>query len=149
MKIFSTFSGMGGFEIGIQNAYRSSVGYKSKRYAESPMKQVRDYSPRRAKYSCREQTVWWTPFKPSLTKDHYVGFSEIDKYAIKVYERHFNGTQTMATSQKSTQKNTRLRLPRWRIPYKHFLSQREAQRIWRYKRDTLLWPCANIASKTT
>ena len=34
-----------------------------------------------------------------------VGYSEIDKYAIKVYEKQFPGVTTMATSPKSTQKN--------------------------------------------
>lgn len=45
MKYFSMFSGIGGFELGIQQAY---------------------------------QNAW-----------ECVGYSEIDKYAIKIYERHF------------------------------------------------------------
>ncbi len=50
MKYFSTFSGIGGFELGIRQA------------AE----------------------------KLSSTKPVCVGYSEIDKYAIQVYEKHFN-----------------------------------------------------------
>lgn len=49
MKIFSTFSGIGGFEVGIENA--------------------------------------------SAGQHEVVGYSEIDKFAIKVYENHFKGVK--------------------------------------------------------
>lgn len=49
MKIFSTFSGIGGFEVGINNA--------------------------------------------SAGQHEVVGYSEIDKFAIKVYENHFKGVK--------------------------------------------------------
>jgi DNA (cytosine-5)-methyltransferase 1 len=51
MRVFSTFTGIGGFEIGIQNA---SVG---------------------------------------KLNTELVGYSEIDKYAVSVFERHFKGVK--------------------------------------------------------
>ena len=50
MKYLSLFSGIGGFEIGIQQAYESQW---------------------RGDYEC-------------------IGYSEIDKYAVQIYEKHFN-----------------------------------------------------------
>lgn len=52
MRVFSTFTGIGGFELGINNA------------ADRSGKKV-----------------------------EYVGYSEIDKYAISVYEKHFKGVK--------------------------------------------------------
>ena len=92
MKIFSTFSGIGGFEIGIQNAYRSSVGGEQKdtqRVDETgPGLLTSEGQNTRAENRRSGE-------RPSNLADERplcVGFSEIDKYAIKVYERHFNGT---------------------------------------------------------
>lgn len=55
MKIFSTFSGIGGFEVGI------------------------DYA--------------WLETEPEATYPIVVGYSEIDKYAISVYEKHYSGVK--------------------------------------------------------
>lgn len=55
MRIFSTFSGIGGFEIGIDNA--------------------------------------WMETEPEKSYPIVVGYSEIDKHAISVYEKHFQGVQ--------------------------------------------------------
>lgn len=52
MRVFSTFTGIGGFEVGIDNA-----SVKNKVHIE------------------------------------HVGYSEIDKYAISVFEKHFKGVQ--------------------------------------------------------
>lgn len=59
LKIFSTFTGIGGFEVGIHNAFRA---------------------------------VWPTVDEPTALPV-FVGYSEIDKYAISVYERHFPGVR--------------------------------------------------------
>ena len=72
IKYFSMFSGIGGFELGIQRAYsdrrqteKSSMDGRAT--ANTPLnKWVGEYA------TC-------------------IGYSEIDKYAIKVYERNFSG----------------------------------------------------------
>ena len=81
MKIFSTFSGIGGFEIGIQNAYSKVAGL-----ADSPQtKGIPRVQPdHQSQYGGQSPTC--------------VGYSEIDKYAIKVYERNFNGNQESGES---------------------------------------------------
>lgn len=61
MKYFSLFSGIGGFELGVQQAYIKS---KDSTYSTSGTLQL---------FGC--------PF--------CVGFSEIDKYAIQIYKKHF------------------------------------------------------------
>ncbi len=67
MKYLSLFSGIGGFELGIQQAYElSRVGTKSKN------------RPNRKGKSSQHGT---SPF--------CIGYSEIDKYATQIYEKHF------------------------------------------------------------
>lgn len=68
MKIFSTFSGIGGFEIGIRNAFNN----RSDLWNGSEI--LQGYSTNASESEIR-----------------IVGFSEIDKYAIKVYEKQFKG----------------------------------------------------------
>ena len=70
MKYFSTFSGIGGFELGIQNAFDNRPNIRNG--IENISKDNTD------------------PAKPQVRAE-CVGYSEIDKYAIKVYERNFNG----------------------------------------------------------
>lgn len=70
MKYFSMFSGIGGFELGIQMATekRQHTELGSERL-------VHDTQGEHQEQQCAS----------------CVGYSEIDKYAIKVYERQFNG----------------------------------------------------------
>jgi len=70
------FSGIGGFEYGIQCAFNQQF---------AKVKQDRQRGDRNANEM--EHNVLPTSRKSSLC----VGYSEIDKYAIKVYERHFGG----------------------------------------------------------
>jgi len=70
MKYFSMFSGIGGFELGIQRAQSKKLSgqdIRSGKNSDSPEQGVGQQQ-----YTC-------------------IGYSEIDKYAIKVYERQFNG----------------------------------------------------------
>ena len=77
-KVFSTFTGIGGFEIGIENALHTLAGCegskeKTKRQGvENPDNIVHGGHARHARF---------------------VGYSEIDKPAISVYERHFKGVK--------------------------------------------------------
>lgn len=70
MKYFSTFSGIGGFEIGIQNAYIRRIQQDNEEHSRN--------------IESRSRKLW----KSGVS---CIGYSEIDKYAIKVYERHFGG----------------------------------------------------------
>jgi len=75
MKYFSMFSGIGGFELGIQRAMDNRQKANNQR-GSSPSLQNGSTNNERNNV---ERPV------------SCVGYSEIDKYAIKVYERNFNG----------------------------------------------------------
>lgn len=92
MKYFSLFSGIGGFELGILNAYVDTTDRKtnrrgkatpktrnSERYTES--KSAGPERGRSGKYDHRSRSGQ----KPITC----VGYSEIDKYAIEIYKKHF------------------------------------------------------------
>ena len=68
MKYLSLFSGVGGFELGIQEAYEN--------IESRTIKRQRDISDSISRDS-------W------LQHGTCIGFSEIDKYATKVYKHHF------------------------------------------------------------
>lgn len=78
MRIFSTFTGIGGFEYGIEQAINTLTGrpgYEKtaeRQGLETGDDQLHDRHPIDARI---------------------VGYSEIDKYAISVYERHFKGVK--------------------------------------------------------
>ena len=74
LKYFSTFSGIGGFELGIHQAYEKL----------------------RTKNKERIKTTGTTE-RPSSQQPHFcddgftcVGYSEIDKYATQIYQKHFS-----------------------------------------------------------
>jgi len=84
MKYLSLFSGIGGFELGIQQAYeenlkRKHISEKSKQ-KERPQGRVRTTNKRGEMFRASDGSA------PLC-----VGFSEIDKYAIQIYEKHFPG----------------------------------------------------------
>jgi DNA (cytosine-5)-methyltransferase 1 len=87
IKYFSMFSGIGGFELGIQNAYRSANrGSKSNQTANRNESETsEDVSATQGQSS--PGTTDSTDQRPLC-----VGYSEIDKYAIKTYERHYGHT---------------------------------------------------------
>ena len=72
LKYFDAFSGYGGFSLGIQQAY------------EDLLKTERKQQGRDEKNSTDAESQFLGTQQPSC-----VGFSEINKYAIQVYEKHF------------------------------------------------------------
>ena len=76
MRYLSLFSGVGGFEVGIENAYCSkslSAIVKDRKRGDGPAtERGDDVLPRHQPPLC-------------------VGYSEIDKYAIETYKSHFGG----------------------------------------------------------
>lgn len=77
MRYLSLFSGIGGFEIGIQQAFDSRQGepQKTQRHGHTSSNGDNDM-PRHLDVQ---------------TPQICIGYSDIDKYANKVYERNFNG----------------------------------------------------------
>ena len=75
MKVFSTFSGIGGFEIGIERAFNNRPNLRDRSALLPEDSSDTSESPLR-----------------------FVGYSEIDKYAIKVYEKQFGGTNESASN---------------------------------------------------
>src|SRR3990167_9587784 len=71
MKYLSLFSGIGGFELGIQQAYESNNGgFLQKKTCEDIPEDITNVTRGKNRATC-------------------IGYSEIDKYAIQVYEKHF------------------------------------------------------------
>lgn len=79
MRVFSTFTGIGGFEIGIRNAYlKHALVSEESEQEERTQGRGRPTDQQSVQLHDRDGSA------PLC-----VGYSEIDKYAIKVYERHF------------------------------------------------------------
>jgi len=76
MKYFSLFSGIGGFELGIQQAYENKTRCDSNQQKIQTEQANVEYMP-----SDFRKNVYSTP--------RCVGYSEIDKYAIATYQSHF------------------------------------------------------------
>lgn len=74
IKYFSTFSGIGGFELGIERA----VYHRTKSTLRNPSYGHQSHSGGEQK----RETV-------QLSRASCVGFSEIDKYASQIYQHHF------------------------------------------------------------
>jgi len=90
MKYFSMFSGIGGFELGIQralhNKYVAKKQQNRKRWDRNINEQQNSILPTNNTALC-------------------VGYSEIDKYAIETYNKHFGGHKNYGDATKiSTEK---------------------------------------------
>lgn len=75
MKVFSTFTGIGGFEIGITNAFNNRPAGAIEKTNSLDNNSTNDKS---------QHT------RQSAT---FVGYSEIDRYAVSVYKKHFKGVK--------------------------------------------------------
>ena len=71
MRYFSTFTGIGGFELGIKQAY----GLHNRELLQS--ENTEDIQNDSTDTSCRQ------------TRPTCVGYSELDKYAVQIYQKHF------------------------------------------------------------
>jgi site-specific DNA-cytosine methylase len=78
MRYLSLFSGIGGFELGIQKVYESN----------NTIQQEQDGPPRR-RHSFSDGIESDRQFNELQTPPTCIGFSEIDKYAIANYQSHF------------------------------------------------------------
>ena len=74
------FSGIGGFELGIQRAINNEYAHISEESKQKERTQGRKRSSDKQQVQLHNR---------NRTTPLCVGYSEIDKYAIKVYERHF------------------------------------------------------------
>lgn len=74
MKYLSTFSGIGGFELGIQLAYE--------------LLDSRPTGEEEQKVDTKQNSSN-TPSKYSRQSPTCIGYSEIDKYASAIYQKHF------------------------------------------------------------
>jgi DNA (cytosine-5)-methyltransferase 1 len=88
MKYLSTFSGIGGFELGIQQAYETIKNRKQESIRAGTigehMERQRDIS--------NSNGEWLQPNEESghrLLDGVCIGYSEIDKYASAIYQKHF------------------------------------------------------------
>ncbi len=72
IRYLSLFSGIGGFELGIQQAYENNCrGFLQSKETENIQEHITNNTSRQDRTTC-------------------IGYSEIDKYAIQIYEKHFN-----------------------------------------------------------
>lgn len=89
MRYFSMFSGIGGFELGIQNAYRSKI--RGSQTDSQKDKKQRLFTTQGKSISSTQRLPSKCFTNELNQRPLCVGYSEIDNYAIKVYERHFGG----------------------------------------------------------
>jgi len=83
MKYLSLFSGIGGFELGIQQAYEDKRVKKQDSISQGRQKKIRN--TRDGHNETRGDMRY-----SGQSSQECIGYSEIDKYAIQIYEKHFN-----------------------------------------------------------
>ena len=76
MKYFSLFSGIGGFELGIQQAYENTNVSSTTRYKQRVLDNEESCALSKQK-------------RMAVQQPNCIGFSEIDKYAASIYQKHF------------------------------------------------------------
>ena len=91
MKYISLFSGIGGFELGIIQAYENNIrsrnGNTQKRNGESDAFEQGMEATHEDTQRPRDTTS--TIFSGDSGSPLCVGYSEIDKYATQIYQKHF------------------------------------------------------------
>ncbi len=100
MKYFSLFTGVGGFEIGIDNAY--DMGTQP---TDSKSKSAKPQVFKRRKRASMEMGLRVLPADERGRRAICVGFSEIDKYASSVLRYRFPNTKNYGDIQKISWKD--------------------------------------------
>ena len=89
MKYFSTFSGIGGFELGIQLAYESKVSLRDGATKVATSDGVQQGVESTAKSTLSNGNIPDTKLRGDTGEISCIGYSEIDKYASQIYQKHF------------------------------------------------------------
>ena len=78
MKYFSTFTGIGGFELGIQQSYEDYKNRTGKQQRKSVRNDIQRQGDSTDNLGLHSRICDWTS----------IGYSEINKYACQVYSKH-------------------------------------------------------------
>ncbi len=96
MRYFSLFTGIGGFELGLIQAYvdithGNKIGSSKKNSKANDGKGERLESKKGKRIDSSKRHPLQLPhWNHDPRAPHCVGYAEIDKYAIQIYERYFN-----------------------------------------------------------
>jgi DNA (cytosine-5)-methyltransferase 1 len=99
MKYFSTFTGIGGFELGLMQAYEIRMGTADRNANGKSKRNPSGFNEKGARLvSSTRQSVSaanrWAGKHVKHRNDegqpHCVGYSEIDSYATKIYQSHYS-----------------------------------------------------------
>jgi DNA (cytosine-5)-methyltransferase 1 len=95
MKYFSLFSGIGGFELGIEKAYvgitdrdKKRVGTKGEKTNDEAWQGL-ESKERKGSHDADRRTRQLPHRGHDPGAPRCVGYSEIDRFAIEIYEKHF------------------------------------------------------------
>ncbi len=91
LRYLSLFSGIGGFELGIQRAFDNEYAHIGEKSEQEERTQGRERPADKSGVLLHAGDG---------TAPLCVGYSEIDKYAIATYERNFNGIDSRPTREK-------------------------------------------------
>jgi DNA (cytosine-5)-methyltransferase 1 len=83
VKYLSTFSGIGGFELGIERALGPQSADKESRSTKPQIQQRRKWAALEKKRGFVHSHLW------RQRPVRCVGYSEIDRFATKIYQHHF------------------------------------------------------------
>lgn len=94
MRYLSLFTGIGGFELGIEQAHE--ILHNVNRGSDGTSKENTEANERQGLFAKKRQEVGSSKGRvgeltPNLINERplCIGYSEIDKYAIQIYEKHF------------------------------------------------------------
>jgi len=89
MRYLSTFSGIGGFELGITQAYESKVFIRDGKTPTTEPKTPKQSMESATKGVLPNRDKSDTELRGDTRALSCVGYSEIDKYASQIYQAHF------------------------------------------------------------